>query len=415
MDFDPGHLRVHRGRVQVVEPGVGRADQHDVIGDLGGIELAGQDVDGGNVAVWVRRREMRPYPAGPVGWHDQRPDLDRIEPGVFAKALLTVGAGALGDIRAGAGAKPQRLGDQRRHRLVAEPEQQRHMAHHPVPFVRELVIEAVPGRRFLKEGQRGDRVGEAGHIAQRVPSGPGREGEPGLYRRVAGPGGLGQREADDDRQLRDRLGQALIRVRHLRQQLLCLPAIDAHVGQQRQQQLWRGAVGFGEDHVEHHYACARFAQFVDELGHDPARPRPLADPFQAAVVDVDDADRHVAGGLAWRRPLVGIEREQRKPLEHARDHQPRENGSQQDQQRHPENGAAVQQGEESLHGGRCNGCLKTGLLPANAAMAKRMIAKFGEIFQRRFAPGRPDRSVLPETGLPRPRAERNLGAPLEVR
>jgi len=47
-------------------------------------------------------------------------------------------------------------------------------------------------------------------------------------------------------------------------------------------------------------------------------------------------------------------------------------------------------------------------------MAKRMIAKFGEIFQRRFAPGRPDRSVLPETGLPRPRAERNLGAPLEV-
>jgi hypothetical protein len=54
-----------------------------------------------------------------------------------------------------------------------------------------------------------------------------------------------------------------------------------------------------------------------------------------------------------------------------------------------------------------------GLLPANAAMAKRMIAKFGEIFQRRFAPGQLGLSIFPETGLPRPRTERNLGPPLE--
>jgi hypothetical protein len=43
-----------------------------------------------------------------------------------------------------------------------------------------------------------------------------------------------------------------------------------------------------------------------------------------------------------------------------------------------------------------------------------MIAKFGKIFQRRIAPGQPDRNVFPETGLPRPPAERNLGPPLEV-
>jgi hypothetical protein len=43
-----------------------------------------------------------------------------------------------------------------------------------------------------------------------------------------------------------------------------------------------------------------------------------------------------------------------------------------------------------------------------------MIAKFGKIFQRRIAPGQPGLSVFPETGLPRPRTERNLGPPLEV-
>jgi hypothetical protein len=42
-----------------------------------------------------------------------------------------------------------------------------------------------------------------------------------------------------------------------------------------------------------------------------------------------------------------------------------------------------------------------------------MIAKFGEIFQRRFAAGRPDPSVFPETGLLRPLAERNLSPPPE--
>jgi hypothetical protein len=80
-------------------------------------------------------------------------------------------------------------------------------------------------------------------------------------------------------------------------------------GQQRR----RGAVGLGEDDVEADRAGAEILQRPHEIGERVARPRPLADPRQAGIVDVDDHDR--LRRLPGRQPLQRVEGEQPRAFE----------------------------------------------------------------------------------------------------
>jgi hypothetical protein len=66
--------------------------------------------------------------------------------------------------------------------------------------------------------------------------------------------------------------------RHLRRQFPLL-----------QQRARRGAVRLGEQHVECDRGRAGRPQPLHQVGHLAARPRPLAEPAQAVVVDIDDA------------------------------------------------------------------------------------------------------------------------------
>ena len=68
---------------------------------------------------------------------------------------------------------------------------------------------------------------------------------------------------------------------------------------------------------------------IDQPGDDAARPGPLSELFQARIVDIDNADRQVAG-LARRRPLVQVEDDQRPAVEKAGGGDARRNRQHQD-------------------------------------------------------------------------------------
>jgi hypothetical protein len=66
---------------------------------------------------------------------------------------------------------------------------------------------------------------------------------------------------------------------------------------------------------------APFAQAVDQLRDPGARPRPLAEPFKAGVVNIDDTDRRI-GPDPRRTALEFIEGYQPHALDRRRVHNP---------------------------------------------------------------------------------------------
>jgi hypothetical protein len=142
---------------------------------------------------------------------------------------------------------------------------------------------------------------------------------------------VGQDKAGDNRHRADGGGQPSVGIRHCGQKFLGLCCANSVLHKQRQQRFGRCPIRLGEVDVKGHDRCTGFAQPVDELGDDAARPGPLAELVEALVVDIDDTDRRVPR-LARCRLWVTIEAEQREPLEQVgsgdsgaeRDHQERQ-------------------------------------------------------------------------------------------
>ena len=261
---------------------------------------------------------------------------------VFSPKLFSrVGAGGAADIAVRAHRHPQRLGVERGDRLALEPEHQRHAADDIVP-VAVLVDEAVALGAALKLGQVADRRRVIVDEAQRVGARRAGEGKPGMRDERAVARRVAKGEAEHDRGLGDRLGEALVGVGHRGQQLFGVGLARPAARQHRHQHLGRGAVGLAEKDVEGDDRRPRRIELVDEFGDDAARPRPLPDRLEAFVVDRDDAHRQV---LCRPRDgaLEAVEGEQREPVEKVGDDEPGERGQQQQRQRQPIDDAALEE------------------------------------------------------------------------
>ncbi len=96
-----------------------------------------------------------------------------------------------------------------------------------------------------------------------------------------------------------------------------------------------GPVGFGKQDVEPDGQRARPMEALDDVGHEGARPRPLSEPLQARLVDVDDHDR-VAGRFAGMKQLIDVEGPMAKGLDRGRIPDPQgHEGDQQDEAEDP--------------------------------------------------------------------------------
>src|SRR5690606_30177137 len=78
----------------------------------------------------------------------------------------------------------------------------------------------------------------------------------------------------------------------------------------------RGAVGLGKHDVETDGRRTVGRHAVYERGDHGARPRPLPEPADALVIDVDDGDRAL-GSRARQQLLIGVEDEIVQPVQRA--------------------------------------------------------------------------------------------------
>ena len=84
------------------------------------------------------------------------------------------------------------------------------------------------------------------------------------------------------------------------------PSLVVKIAKRVSRYRWRRAVGLGEKHVETDRQRPHFGQARHEIGDQRARPRPLAEAFEAFLVDVDDHHR-MLGHLARPQHLVIVE------------------------------------------------------------------------------------------------------------
>jgi len=80
----------------------------------------------------------------------------------------------------------------------------------------------------------------------------------------------------------------------------------------------RHAVGLREHHVDADRRRAIGGKFINEVGENCARPRPLPNLFQRFLIDVDNANGQIGIERAWAHPLIGVEYERAQPLDWAR-------------------------------------------------------------------------------------------------
>jgi hypothetical protein len=119
------------------------------------------------------------------------------------------------------------------------------------------------------------------------------KGKPGLRRRRPSVAVVGQDKAGDNRQGADGFGEPPVGIGHRGRKVLGLCCANSVLHKQRQQRFGRCPVRLSEVDVKGDDGCTGFAQPIDELGDDAARPGPLAELVEALVVDIDDADRRV--------------------------------------------------------------------------------------------------------------------------
>jgi len=118
----------------------------------------------------MRYRVVEPNAAGRIGRNHQLADADRCQSGLFAEAPLGVCAGRTADITGGAEGDPERLGDERRIRLFAEPQDQRNPADHEVPIDKSVEEPVSSGRSFQPREIR-NRRRKAADMGERLVPG----------------------------------------------------------------------------------------------------------------------------------------------------------------------------------------------------------------------------------------------------
>ena len=219
-------------------------------------------------------------------------------------------------------------------------------ADHPVALGLDREQPAT-GRRLLDRGDIAQQRREGDEVRLRIAA---ERGEAGLHLR-GGVRVLGD-EAEaglpgDDARARDRLAEQLIAARQLAQ---FRAGLVVEAAEALGRDVRRGPIRLGEDHVEGDGDAAERGQARDEIGHDRARPGPLADPLEALLVDVDDHDRPQRR-LPRLERLVEVEAPEPQPFEQGRVPHPQHDEV---EQQHEADGAAdaepVEKAEEALHG-----------------------------------------------------------------
>ncbi len=277
VDLDARHGRGHRRGLDVVQPGRGGADQHQLAGDLarrhGVVEHVGcRDIDRG-IAAGV----MHPELAVLVGR-----DLDALEADGADAGL--VGANQQ---RRRSRDDPQDLEAERGHDVALGAHDHRHAADKAVALGLDGE-QATAGSDLLDDGHVAQQAGEFEQeffgvlLADRRDAGEGKRlVELGLDHRQPG-------FAEDHVRALDRFREDLVVARQLAQPGAGGIVQIAHLAGD---QIRIEPVRFGKHHVEADRHRTVVGEVDDHVRDPRARPRPLAELGEAPVVDVDDGDR----------------------------------------------------------------------------------------------------------------------------
>ena len=162
---------------------------------------------------------------------------------------------------------------------------------------------AVARRRSLELGQRQQGARIALHMLDRQRAVQ-REARLGLD--VAATSGPVEEEPGHHRHLAETLGEQRVVARQAGEGLAERPAAS-HLLVARGDRRGRGPVGLRKDDVVGDHGRPRLAQPAVELGEFGARPRPLAEPRDRLLVDIDDRHPVLGRVLARRGGLEEIE------------------------------------------------------------------------------------------------------------
>ncbi len=284
--LDARRRRIERRRDDVRQQRRAGADDDDLAGEIGEIGAGLEQFPRRRRQARIRRGEISADVAGGFGRHDQVADLDRRDAGALPRRR-TAEVGRLDQIGRGALRDPQALDGEARLNLTVDDDQQRHAAHHPVR-VRLPVNEADSRGALGQNRQRPERAVEMRQIGRGVLAD---EGESALGGNDAGKFGLGDELAQDDGLTAQRLGESRV-------------ALRARRPPRRRS---RRAIRLRKQYVEADRRRLRAGEGVDELRHLGPRPRPLAQPPDQLVVDVDDAHESLGPRRARPPALVLIE------------------------------------------------------------------------------------------------------------
>ena len=244
----------------------------------------------------IGRGEIGADVAGGLRRHDQVADLDRRDAGALPERR-TAGIGRFDQVGRGALRDPQALDGEARLNLAVDDDQQRHAAHHPVGV--RLPVDEADSRGALGENcQRPERAVEMRQVGLGVLAD---EGEAALGGDGAGELGLGDELAQNDGSTDERTGESRVAFAARR-------AVRFGAGRRRRgRNVGRRAIRLRKQHVEADRRNLGAGEGFDQSRHLSPRPRPLAQPPDRLVVDVDDADESL-GPLRARPPaLVLIE------------------------------------------------------------------------------------------------------------
>ena len=266
-------------------------------------DFAVENFPGGQIALFRLWREPDPHLAVGFGRHLELADLHGNDAGLFAERLLAARSRGLHQIGGCALREPEHLGRQSGIERVADAHQHGHAADDLILFGNP--VERARALRLvlqLREARRRARVMRSEQFGVVAAMG---EARLGLGQR----GGIRRSdEAEHDGALADRLGEDLVVAGKLldflaeTRESVGLRPVAQRVGR-------RHAVGLGEDHVEADRRRAAGGKLVDEFGKHGTRPRPLPDPLQRLLVDIDDAHRQSRIESARVEALIGVEDE----------------------------------------------------------------------------------------------------------
>ena len=308
----PGHRGLKRRGAEIEQAGRARADDGETAFDILLADIPVQHFPGRQIAFLGLFGEPDPHLAVGLGRDLVVADADLDDAGLLAERLLAARARRFHHIGRGALRKPQHVGGEGRVELVADLHHHGHAANDLI-VLRQPIERAGAGRLVLQLGQACGGAGIGRREQCRIVAAM-RKTRLRLRRGTALWRGD---EAEHDGALPDGLGEDVI----VGGKLLDLFAqARKRVGLRPEAQgvCRRHAVGLGEDHVEADRRGAVVGELLHELGEHRARPRPLSDPLQRLLVDVDDAQRQTGIEVARIDLLVGVEHHRAQSRHRAR-------------------------------------------------------------------------------------------------